>query len=282
LELEPRRVDVGEASIFHYDVGEGPAVVLLHGFNDHAEAFTRNIIPIAAAGHRVVALDLPGFGRSGLPNMRYSLLGFAQALLDFMEALGIERAHLVGSSMGGAIALRTALQQPDRVQSVVAVNTAGMFARPPWAWRLGVNPVAKALFRPLVRPLIGRADVIARSHRRAYYDHTLPVEHHTEVAAAAFAQAGYKDHFLRMIETLWATPEKETLWEGLPRLTTPVLVIWGRQDRTLPLRHGYRAIHRIPHAEFIVYDRCGHLPMFERAEDFNRDVVAFLAKHGYS
>jgi len=164
LVLEPLRVDVGDASVFHYDVGSGHAVVLLHGFNDHAEAFTRNIIPLAEAGHRVVALDLPGFGRSGIPNMRYSLTGFAEFMLDFLDALGIERAHLVGNSMGGAIALRTALRQPDRIQSVVAVDAAGMFARLPWIWRLGANPFAKAVFRPLMRPFMGRAPLIGRAH----------------------------------------------------------------------------------------------------------------------
>jgi 4,5:9,10-diseco-3-hydroxy-5,9,17-trioxoandrosta-1(10),2-diene-4-oate hydrolase len=184
--------------------------------------------------------------------------------------------------MGGAIALRAALQWPDRVGSVVAADAAGMFATTPWIWRLGASPLAKALARPLMRPFLGRAQLIDRSHRRAYFDQTLPVEHHTAITTAAFAQPGYKDHFLQMMETLWGMPEKETLWDALPRLTTPVLVIWGRQDRTLPLQHGYRAIYRMPHAEFIVYDRCGHLPMFERADDFNRDVAAFLAKHNYS
>ena len=85
-QVEPRTVAVGKARIFHYDVGEGPPVLLLHGFNHHADAWERNIAPIAAAGYRVIAIDLPGFGRSGVPEMSYSLRGYAGFVGELLDA----------------------------------------------------------------------------------------------------------------------------------------------------------------------------------------------------
>src|SRR5258708_32984409 len=100
--------------------------------------------------------------------------------------------------------------------------------------------------------------------------------------AEAYAQPGYKDHILGMAESMLLAPEGELLWDALPTIKAPVLIVWGRQDRTIPVRHAYRAAQRLPSAEVVIYDECGHLPMYEKADDFNRALTAFLARHRQS
>jgi pimeloyl-ACP methyl ester carboxylesterase len=271
---EPRFVKVGRGRIFHYDVGSGEPVVLLHGYNHHAEAWVRNIAPLAA-DWRVIAPDLPGFGRSGVPRMSYSPGGYSRFLVAFLDALKVDSAHLVGSSMGGAIALRTAIDNPDRVRTVTGVDTAGLFTSVPRAWSFAANPVAKHL----IRPFLGRKRLLEWSHSRAYNDPSISSSAQTDLMAEAYAQPGYKDHILGMAESMLLAPEQEMLWDALPGIRPPVLIIWGRQDRTISVRHAYRAAQRIPSSEVIIYDRCGHLPMYEKADDFNRDLGSFLARH---
>src|SRR5258708_35667893 len=148
----PRFATVGRGRIFHYDVGNGEPVVLLHGSNHHAEAWVRNIGPLAAAGWRVIALDLPGFGRSGVPEMRYSLPGYADFMVEFLDALGIGSAHLVGSSMGGAIALRLAVDHPDRARPLTRGGAARFFTSHPRVWSIAANPLVQTLIRPFLGP----------------------------------------------------------------------------------------------------------------------------------
>jgi 4,5:9,10-diseco-3-hydroxy-5,9,17-trioxoandrosta-1(10),2-diene-4-oate hydrolase len=273
---EPRFAAVDHGRIFYYDVGRGEPVVLLHGYNHHAEAWIRNIGPLAAAGWRVIALDLPGFGRSGVPAMHYSLPGYAAFVVDFLDTLGIGAAHLVGSSMGGAIALRVAVDHPDRVRTVTGVDAAGFFTRIPRYWSIAANPVVKTL----IRPFLGQRRLLQWSHSRAYYDSTLSSTQQTDLMAEAYTQPGYKDHILGMAQTMLLAPEGELLWDALPTIKAPVLIVWGRQDRTIPVSHAYRAAQRLPSAEVVIYDECGHLPMYEKADDFNRDLSGFLARHG--
>src|SRR5258708_19819137 len=96
----PRFASVAGGRIFHYDVGAGEPVVLLHGYNHHAEAWIRNIGPLVAAGWRVIALDLPGFGRSGVPAIRYSLPPYPPFLVAFLDTLRIGYAHPLALSVG--------------------------------------------------------------------------------------------------------------------------------------------------------------------------------------
>jgi pimeloyl-ACP methyl ester carboxylesterase len=247
---------------------------MLHGFNHHAEAFVRNIATVAEAGYRVVAIDLPGFGRSGVPEMAYSLRGYSDFVAELLDALSVDRAHLVGSSMGGAISLRTAIDHPARVASVTAVDTAGIFARVPRVWSLAATPLA----RLVLKPFMGRRRLLFESHRRAYHDPTLASAEQVDVMAEAYTQPGYRDHILGMAQSMFGAPDSDLLWDHLPDLRTPVLVVWGRQDRTIPVSHAYRAVHRIPGAELVIYDRCGHLPMYEKADEFNRDLIEFISR----
>ena len=247
---------------------------MLHGFNHHAGAFVRNIADVAAAGHRVIVPDLPGFGRSGVPEMRYSLQGYADFVAELAAALDLSSLHLVGNSMGGAIALRTAIDHPGLVRSVTGIDPAGMFSSVPVAWTLASN----RLVQRVLRPFLGNRRLIDEGHRRAYHDPSLFDRGQTNRIAEAWKQPGYAEHILGMAESMLLAPANELLWQRLPEVSVPVLIAWGREDRTLPLRQAYHAAQRMPHAELRIYDNSGHLPMYEEAEAFNADLVDFLER----
>jgi 4,5:9,10-diseco-3-hydroxy-5,9,17-trioxoandrosta-1(10),2-diene-4-oate hydrolase len=155
------------------------------------------------------------------------------------------------------------------------VDTAGLFTAAPRLWTLVNNPVA----RMIVRPLMGRRRLLAWSHSRAYFDPEISAPEQVDVMAEAYQQPGYKEHILGMAESMLLAPDEDLLWDRLPGIRAPVLIVWGRQDRTLPVRHAYRAAQRMPGSELVIYERCGHLPMYEKAEDFNRDLAEFVGRH---
>jgi pimeloyl-ACP methyl ester carboxylesterase len=177
--------------------------------------------------------------------------------------------------MGGAIAFRSAVDHPDRVLTVTGVDAAGFFTKIPRGWSIAANPLAKLL----VRPFLGRKRLLEWSHSRAYYDPSLSSAEQTDIMAEAYAQPGYKDHILGLAESMLLAPEDELLWDSLPAIEAPVLIVWGRQDRTISVQHAYRAAQRMPAAEVVIYDKCGHLPMYEKPTEFNRDLSAFLTRH---
>lgn len=272
--VEPRWIQIGPARIFHYDVGGGPAVVLLHGWDHHAEAWVRNIVPLAEAGYRVVAPDLPGFGRSGMPRIDYTLRGYSRLITRMLDALDIDRAVFVGSSMGGAVSIKTAVDHPERVGAVVGVDPAGIFDQAPRFMSLLSSP----FLRFAVRPFVGRRRIVEESHKNAYFDRTLASPLQVDLIAQAHRQPGYREHFITMAGSLTANPMQGRLWDALPSLDLPVLIVWGRQDRALSVQMAYRAAQRVPRSELVIYDRCGHLPMYEKADEFNRDLTDFLQR----
>jgi 4,5:9,10-diseco-3-hydroxy-5,9,17-trioxoandrosta-1(10),2-diene-4-oate hydrolase len=174
--------------------------------------------------------------------------------------------------MGGAIVFKTAIDSPDRVITVTGVDPAGMFTSAPRIWALAGHPLVRAA----LRPMMGQRRLLEWSHARAYHDQSLSSARQVDVMEKAYTQPGYKDHLLGMAESMLLKPDDGPLWDQLPRLLRPVLVVWGRQDRTLPVNHAYRAAQRIHGAQLKIYDRCGHLPMYEQADAFNRDLLAFI------
>ena len=144
----------------------------------------------------------------------------------------------------------------------------------PWLWSLAATPLARAV----LRPFMGRQRLIGWSHRRAYFEAEGGAPAQVDIIAEAYRQPGYTDHILGMAETMLAAPDEELLWAALPEIKAPVLIVWGRQDPTLPVRQAYAAAQRMPRSEIIIYERCGHLPMYEKADDFNRDLVAFIGR----
>jgi len=272
-----RNVDVAGASANYVEMGEGPPLVLVHGLSGAWQNWLENI-PHFARSHRVVAVDLPGFGASPMPPWKISIPAYGRFLRDFCERLGIDRCSLVGNSMGGFIATELAISDPERVDELVLVSAAGItfartrrepamvLARLGWA----AAPIAfRFHMAGIMRPRLRRIAFQGVFHDPA----ALRPELLVEVTAPALRSPGYPD----AITTLVGYDIRDRLAE----IEVPTLVVWGRNDRIVPVPAALSYEKRIgDNAQRVIFDRCGHVPEMERPVRFNRVVEEFLRTHG--
>ncbi len=268
--LEARYQTVAGRRLRFVRTGSGPAVVLVHGFGSSIYTW-KDLIPALAARHDVIALDLPGFGESDQP----ADLVFAdlpRAVLGLLDTLGIERAALVGNSMGGAATALVAAGQPGRVSALVLIDAAGFNMAPsdrPATVRLATSAAA-----PLVGLLPGKRLLVESSLRQVFHD----AAHVTPERVSEYLAGAQRPGTLRAMRSLGSslTDAPGVVVEALARIEAPTLVVWGDDDRWIPLAHADRFVAAIPGARKIVIPACGHVPQEERPDLTARLVLEFL------
>ena len=276
LAIEERYVEAGGLSVRYLVAGEGPPLLLLHGAGENALDW-RWVMPDLAAAHSVYAPDLPGSPGSAIPATGYSPGFFERFVAAFLDALGVERASMIGNSLGGLAALRLALSEPARASSLVLVGSAGLGRE--------VSPALRALALPgygalavawgktppgALQRALGRAALLFARTRRAplvwlrtqYRLGRTPGFLEAQLAAIR-AQVGLRG-------------QRELLAECLPSLRMPVLVVWGARDRILPECQGKEAATRLSEGRLEIFPDCGHLPHVERPGSFVAATEAFL------
>jgi pimeloyl-ACP methyl ester carboxylesterase len=271
LPNEPRRATfatIGDARIRYLDIGTGPAVVLIHGFGASLDSWMP-VIPVLAKHHRVLALDLKGFGWSDRPEGDYSLAAQARLVLGLMKVRGIERAAVVGQSWGAAVALSVVVAAPERVTRVAVYGGLAyedqVSSFMSWA---RVRGMGKLMFW-----LMWDDSMLVENAQTAFYDKSLVSIENLDRIEASMARPGATAaaysvvHHLRLVEV-----EKR-----YRTLQHPVLLLWGREDEITPVRFGERLARELPNAKLIVYPRCGHIPQIE-APRSTADLAAFLAE----
>ena len=232
-------------------------------------------MPEFARDHRVIAMDLPGFGYSEMPGEDISIERYATWTCTLLDALGIESAALVGNSMGGFIAAEMAIRTPVRVQRLAVVSAAVFWqsyrrAQPLVGLaRLADAYVARALARSTdavaTRPRL-RSWALATAGFR--YPHLISKELAHELVRSARRTEG----FLPALESLADYP----LEEELPKIDCPTLIVWGAHDTLVPAKDAKRMQELIPGSRSEVFERTGHVAMLERPERFNRLLREFL------
>lgn len=248
-----------------------PPVIMIHGFTASTLVWSEVLLPIAEAGFRVIAPDLMGFGFSEKPRAGlYTIENHAEMIIGLMDRLGVERATLVGSSYGGAIAATCALSHPDRVERLVmvgAVSNDDIKRRP--LMRLAASPVMGNLISPLLldlRWMIKRHLKKNAVGNAGWFDDKRVAAYHLPLRAVDTQHAA-----LSMLRR-WSA---EQIREKAHLIKQPTLLIWGEQDQEIPLSDGHRLLEQIKGARLIVFRRCGHLPQEEYPEAFTRLVVDF-------
>jgi 2-hydroxy-6-oxonona-2,4-dienedioate hydrolase len=272
------RIREGELDLqLHYnDCGSGDkVVVMLHGSGPGASSwanFNRNIEPLTSAGYRVILMDAPGWGRSDpivCTGSRSELN--ARALKGLMDAIGIDKAHLIGNSMGGHAAVAFALANPKRVGRLVLMGggTGGPSSFVPMPTE-GIK-LLQGLYRaPTIENLKRMMNVFV------YDTSKLTEELFQTRLDNMLARKEHLDNFIRSLE---ANPKQfPDVGHRLGEIPAPALVIWGRDDRFVPLDVGLRLVAGLQDAELHVFSKCGHWAQWEHAEKFNRMVLEFFGR----
>jgi pimeloyl-ACP methyl ester carboxylesterase len=268
-------VEVGDVRTRYRSAGEGkPALILIHGFGVSLECWQFNL-EVLGKQFRTVAPDVVWFGKSDKPAREVTGDYFAEFISGFMDAIGVPRAVLVGNSMGGMIAVKTALQYPGRVSGLVLVSSAGFGPELAWWLRLrSVVPITK-----LLRPSTGTYRFAVR---RLVYAPSVVTEDLVNVFVEMARQPGALDAHHRVLRYgadwrgLRPAAVKE-IRDQAHAIRIPTLIVWGKQDRVVPVKHAEIARQCIPDARVHIFDQCGHAPMLEKADEFNKLVAEFVA-----
>ena len=265
-------IDVNGVKAHYVDEGEGPVILLLHGFTMSIPFWRSSIAPLAKR-FRVIAVDLPGFGKSGKPErFLYDMTGFARWVSDFLDALGVTRAAFVGHSMGGGVAYTLATSEPERVSSLVLVDAVGYQPRRErfFVFRImeipGIGELSVATLNGLAVRFILRTFV--------FHDPSFVTAEVVREYMAPLRSEGGRAAALRTIRTIDfnAAP-------GPVPCRRPTLILWGDCDRIVPAAHAQLFARDLPDAKLHVFENCGHFPQVESAEAFNQQVEAFVTAH---
>lgn len=268
-----RFVQAGDVRIHYNDVGTGDPVIMLHGTGPGASSWSNFKNNVAAFSDRFRALlvDMPQYGKSQKVVIEGGRLTYtAKVLRDFMDAVGIERAHFVGNSMGGQVAIKLAIDSPERVDKLVVI---------------GSNPVSYSLFSPM--PLEGIKHIAGyyrgeggpslEKLRRLFQTILFDQSFLDEEALRERYEASIEPEVIELMTR--TPPANQDLTAELHQMKSPCLIIWGADDRLGALDVGLLMLRRFPNARMHIFNRCGHWAQVEHADAFNRLVIDFLT-HG--
>ncbi len=277
----PRSAMVGAGNVqtFHLEAGPagGRAIVMLHGLGATNASLLPSIWDLAQ-DHHVLAPDLPGHGATAAPRGRYDAAFFARWLASYLDAVGLERAVLLGNSLGGRIALEAALLEPQRVEGIVLLSPAVAFRK----LRQFVPVVRYARPELAALPLPMTRGMARTGLRRMFSQPDRLTAQSYDAAAGEFVRVykrpAYRVAFFSSLRSIYLDDPfgDEGFWRRLPMLAPPALFVWGARDRLVPPGFARHVAEALPHATSVVLPDCGHVPQFELPERTHALVREFL------
>jgi pimeloyl-ACP methyl ester carboxylesterase len=288
-----RWVTVAGTPLNTIDMGNGPAIVFVHGLSGswpnwleqlpvfagrNGDAGRRPVSP-GFGDHRVIAMDLPGFGHSPMPHEQITISAYARMLDELLEKLGVSAATVVGNSMGGFVSTELAIAFPQRVERLVLVSAAGIST---YRHR-GVERVEPYLRRlaPMVAAYTGwtaaRSDWVTRRPGLRNMTLGFVTRHPGRLPAALAAEqlrgAG-KPGFMQALKANIDYPIKERL----PEIACPTLIVWGAEDKVIPVADASVFEELIPRSRKVIFEDTGHMAMLERPASFNELLNEFVSE----
>ena len=263
--LLDKSVVVFGAKINYVETGDAtkPTVIFLHGLGGSVANWQTNTAAFAQ-DYRVIAIDQVGFGKSDKPNLKYRVGTFVDFLDKFMSELKIEKASLVGNSMGGWVAAMMAIKYPNRVEKIVLADAAGI--------------VPANFSNEQIYQLNNSTRDEIRANMKLIFAN--PMLQNNEALVDTFmtarVTAGDGGTINSIIESI--KRREDFLNDRLGDIKKPTLIIWGKQDGLLPVADATAFNKGIAGSELVIFDQCGHVPQFEKAADFNKAVLDFLGK----
>ena len=270
-----RFIDLDGLRVHYQEAGDvaAPPLVLIHGFGSSTLVWSKVFLDLATAGFRVIAIDMLGYGYSGKPRKgEYTIDGQARVLMQLLDRLSIERAVIVGSSYGGAVAATCALDYPDRVEKLVLVGTVSNNRPLDFTlMRVFGAPLVGDVVSPL---LIGSRRLLRMRMKRVYDRHSWVLdERRVDARHQPLRAAGTQRAMIRTVRE-W---NAERISRDAHLIQQPTLLLWGENDREIPMADGERLHAEIPGSRLIVFLNCGHLPHEEYPEAFTRLVRDFVS-----
>jgi pimeloyl-ACP methyl ester carboxylesterase len=288
-----RWVTVAERPVNVIELGEGPPIVFVHGLSGswpnwleqlpvfagrNGDSRRRRVSP-GFGNHRVIAMDLPGFGHSPMPTEKITISLYARILDSLLETLGVSAATLVGNSMGGFVSTELAIAFPQRVERLVLVSAAGISTHR----HQGVERVEPYLRRvaPMIAAYTGwtatRSNWMARRSGLRNLSLGFVTRHPRRLPAPLVAEqirgAG-KPGFMQALRANIDYPIRERL----PEIACPTLIVWGEEDKVIPVSDAYVFEELIPNSRKVIYADTGHMAMLERPEAFNGLLAEFVGE----
>jgi pimeloyl-ACP methyl ester carboxylesterase len=247
-----RTISVGGQKARLFDEGAGPVVVVLHGWGGRIESMAP-VLSCLTPGFRVLALDLPGFGESPLPDGVWGTPDYASFVRQALADLGVERAHFLGHSFGAKTSLYLAATHPELLEKLVLVGSSGLRA----------PPSLKARVKRLVSKgarFAGRLGPLGRRLRAAVY---------ARIASKDYQDAGAMRPILVKVVN-------EDLKDLLPRIKAPTLLVWGTEDDAVPVAHARIMERTIPDAGLVLFEGAGHFAYLDEPDRFCTVVKHFF------
>jgi pimeloyl-ACP methyl ester carboxylesterase len=281
---------LGDLQVHETHGGHGTPVLFIHGLGSSGYMEWRFNLESAAVRHRVFAPDLPGYGRTGKPQVRYTIAYFARFIERYMEGRDLRDAAIVGTSLGGRIALEIALEYPQLVRRLVLINALGLGRPKPqmaqMAYGLVTVPhVGEAVMRftrsalrwappRTIRKVAGRFAGSSSDLDRVMDDAYLT--NLREMYDAPDFHSAYLSTVRSLIHPRALLGGQHDVTKRLGELKIPVQLIWGSNDPLFPVEHATRAHAMIADCRLAVIEGAGHTPQAERPDEFNRVLHAFL------
>lgn len=278
FEATSRKAKVGDITLHYNEAGEGDQVLIaLHGSGPGVSGWSnfKGNLPAFAARFRTILVDQPGFGWSDKPVIEGSTWTYcARAIKGLMDSLGIRKAHFLGNSYGGAVATKITLDHPDAVDKLVLMGPGGVahviFSPDPTE---GISVLREFLTAPT-------RETLTRFVKTMVWDQKLAtpelIEERWNTVNNEETLFGFRQAVMPDPAKFRAIREEQDLWRHLEKINHQVLMIWGRDDRVVPMDAAFLALRRLRHSQLHVFSRCGHWAQVEKRDEFNRLVVDFL------
>ena len=264
-------ISIDGINVHYRDVGKGEAILLIHGTGASLHTWEK-WIDILSPGYRVISFDLPGFGLTGPdPNHNYQISRYTAILDSLMVKLKVDSFHIAGNSLGGLVAWRYTTQFPQKILTLNLIDAAGLpqpGKKPPFIFQLAKLPILSTLMQKVTPK-----SIIENSMLDVYKNDHLVTEKLIDRYFELSLREGNRTAFVKRMSQL---NEKLDI-NDLKKITAPVLIQWGKDDRWIPLAKGYEFKKIIPKAELKIYNS-GHVPMEENPMETVEDYMIFLKK----
>jgi pimeloyl-ACP methyl ester carboxylesterase len=268
------RLNVNNVQIYYeYYDHENPdakVIVLVHGFLSSTMSF-RQLLPALTKHYKVIALDLPGFGQSEKSvSFIYRLCNYGQLIIDLLDQLNVQDAILIGHSMGGQICMHAAKKSPKRIKKLILLGCCSYVKR---ANRSLIACSYLPFFTWGMRNWIQKKDV-KQNLLAVLHDSKLVTQELIDGYSKPISEKAFIDSLIRLLRHR----EGDMSSDQLKQIEQPVLMLWGKEDKVMPVKTGYKLKQDLPNAELIVYEKCGHLLMEEKPKEISREIILFIER----